>query len=377
MAALAGGCVVLLAACRSGGGSPSPSVTWTESSLATPAGTRAVVRDASYCGGRWYVVGATATPSGQTRPAVWWSRDAARWRSLRLDPGGDYYAARAVLRSVGCSRGRIAVIGAKSGGAHGNPRTESWRQRPDGSLVAVRASFALYGGVTAVQVTRLEGGPQGYLIAGVRASGAAVWRSSDARTFRIEEGAPGLASTARASTQGFGGAWHGRTWWVVGTVTDEAGYESAMSWTPAAGGTWTRHPLPGDSSPTTAEWDAETPRGLLAVGLADHEFGAWRLADGSWSTPTLFGRQDPSAVEASYVSGLAVAGDDVAVSYSDGVHFRVSTAVDGGSWTDLAVPVSVSVSGDHQLAVSGGNGRLLLLGDDGTRSRVWVAAAPT
>ena len=60
-----------------------------------------------------------------------------------LDPGGDYYAARAILGSVGCSRGRIAVLGAKSGGAardaaHGDLATARGRV-PGGGPRVVRA----------------------------------------------------------------------------------------------------------------------------------------------------------------------------------------------------------------------------------------------
>jgi hypothetical protein len=38
--------------------------------------------------------------------------------------------------------------------------------------------------------------------------------------------------------------------------------------------------------------------------------------------------------------------------------------------------VSVPVTGDRQLAVAGGDGRFLLLADDGDGGRVWVADAP-
>lgn len=345
---------------------------WHESSLPTPTGARALVRDASYCGGRWYVVGATASASGQTHPAVWTSPDATSWQTVSLDPGGDYYAAREILGSVACSRGRIVVLGAKPGGAHGMPRTATWRQLGDGSLAAVRARFSLYGGVKAVEVTRVEGGPHGFLIAGTRSSGAAVWRSMDGREFRIEEGAPGLASSATSSTQGFGGAWHDGMWWVVGTGTDADGSVSALAWTPAAGGSWSRRPLPGGGSLSTAERAVETPRGLLAVGLAGHAFGAWTTANGSWSAPTTFGRQDPARLEAPYVTGLAVVGRAIAVSYSDGVRFRLAVAPTGDDWTDLVAPVSIPVTGDHQLGISGGDGRFLLFSDDGARSRVWV-----
>ncbi len=376
MAALMGGGVVVLAGCGGGNGPAAPSVAWHESSLPTLAGARALVRDASYCGGRWYVVGGTSTASGEVRPAVWSSADAARWRTVRLDPAGDVFAVRDLLGSVGCSRGRIAVVGARAGGPRGALRTTTWRQRADGSLVAWRAPLGLFGGVRAVKVNRMEGGPHGFLIAGTRTSGAAVWRSRDARAFGIDEGAPGLASTPRSLTQGVDCVWHDGTWWVIGTATDDAGYVSAMTWTPAGGGSWTRHPVPGGASLATAERAAETPKGLLAVGLDNHAFGAWTLSGRSWTSGSTFGRQEPAALEAPFVSGLAVAGNEVAASYSDGVRFRLATAPVGGAWSDLVAPESVTVSGDHQLAVTGGAGRFLLLADDGTRGRVWVATAP-
>jgi hypothetical protein len=371
-----GGCIVLLAGCGGGGDPPAPLVTWRESSLPTPTGVRALVRDASYCGGRWYVVGATSTSSGELHPAAWSSPDAARWQAVRLDPGRDVYATRDLLGSVGCSRGRIAVVGARTGGVRGNSRTTTWRQRADGSLVAWPAPFGLFGGSRGVKVNRLEGGPHGFLIAGTRTGGAAVWRSPDAHAFRIEESAPGLASTGRSATQGFDSVWHDGRWWVIGTATDDAGYVSAMTWTPAGGGSWTRHAVPGAASLATAERVAETSAGLLAVGLDDQAFGAWTLTGDSWSSGSTFGRQDPAAREAPYVSGLAVSGNEVAASYSDGVRFRLAMGPVGGSWNDLAPPVSVTVNGDHDLAVVGGAGLFLLLADDGTRGRVWVAHAP-
>jgi hypothetical protein len=371
LVARAGAALVLLAGCG-GGGQANPSPAWHESSLPTTDGARAVVRDAAYCGGRWYVVGATATSTSRTRPAVWSSTDAQHWQAVRLDPDGDYYAARAILGSVGCSRGRVAVLGAKSGGAHGMPRTATWRQRDDGSLVAVRASYELYGGVRAVRANRLSGGPHGWLVAGTRTSGAAVWRSADARTFRIEEGAPGLASSRRATTQGFDAAWSDGGWWVVGTAVDRAGVETATSWTPAGRGRWSAHPLPADASIATAERVAGTPQGLVAVGLDGGAFGAWRLAGGSWRLATTFGQRDPAGTEAAYVTGLASVGNQVAVTYSDGAHFRLALGPDGGPWPDVTPPVSVPVTGDDQLAVAGGDGRFLLLSDDGKGGRVWV-----
>jgi hypothetical protein len=335
-----------------------------------------MVRDATYCAGRWYVVGATATPTGQTSPAVWSSSDGTHWRAASLDPGDGYYAARAILATVACSGDRVAVVGAKSGGAHGMPRTQTWFQRADGSFVAVVAPYALYGGVRSVHVAHLAGGPDGFLISGSRTSGAAVWRSQDGRTFRIDEDAPGLADGGGRSTQALDAGWHDGAWWVVGISTDRGGFESAVAWTPAGHGRWARHRLPGGHAIATAERTATTAQGLLAVGLVDDAFGAWTLADGSWSAPTTFGTEDPDGEEAAYVSSVAVAGGDVAVAYSDGAHFRLASGEVGRPWPDQPLPQTIPVNGDHQVAVAGHGDTFLLVTDDGTRGRVWLGRAP-
>ena len=46
-------------------------------------------------------------------------------------------------------------------------------------------------------------------------------------------------------------------------------------------------------------------------------------------------------------------------------------------WADVAPPVSVPVTGDDQLAVAGGDGRFVLLADDGTGGRMWVGQVPS
>jgi hypothetical protein len=120
----------------------------------------------------------------------------------------------------------------------------------------------------------------------------------------------------------------------------------------------------------------ELSGGLVAVGLDDDAFAAWTLAGGSWSPPAGFGRRDPDGSAAAYVVGLASAGAEVAVTYSDGARFRLAVGPAGASWPDVTPPVSVAVTGDRQLAVAGGGGRFLLLADDGDGGRVWVADAP-
>ncbi|MEK8110046.1 hypothetical protein NKG94_48215 [Micromonospora sp. M12] len=91
------------------------------------------------------------------RPAAWRSTDGRGWVPLPLRPKS-YYGERAILYAVGCHEGRIAVIGARSGGAHGNPRVRTWRQDTDGGLSEVAAEFELYGGPDAVSASRIAGG---------------------------------------------------------------------------------------------------------------------------------------------------------------------------------------------------------------------------
>lgn len=108
-----------------------------------PAG-RVLLRDAVACADRWYLVGAIGGADGATRPAAWTSADARTWTAVRLAPTS-YYGERAILYAAGCRDGRIAVIGAKAGGAHGNRgcgpgasyRTGRWwRCRPSSNSMA-------------------------------------------------------------------------------------------------------------------------------------------------------------------------------------------------------------------------------------------------
>jgi hypothetical protein len=378
--ALASACLVL-AGCGHHDEQP-PTVDWHESRLPTPTGSRAMVRGATYCRGHWVVVGATADARGATRPAVWSSTDGAAWRTLALHPGGNYYAARAILTSVGCSHGRLAVLGAKSGGAHGLPRTATWHQREDGSLVAVRAPFELYGGERAVAVTRLAGGPRGYLIAGTRTSGAAVWTSPTGSAFRLHAGDRGLASSRHARSQALDAAWYDGGWVVVGVVADRTGALRAAVWTAATPGRWTLTSLPGGHEIATAERVVVTSDGPVVTGLDDQGFALWTARDGSWSLAARFGAETPAdtghpaATEASYVTALADAGSGVAVAYSDGENFRLGLGSASGDWHDVPLPDEITVSGGHAVSVAGRGGLLLLLADDGRRGRVWLGEVP-
>ena len=367
---------LLLAGCG-GRGAPRPTLTWTPAELPAPAGSRAMPRDATWCAGRWVVVGATADAAGLTRPAVWSSTDARTWRPMTLHPGRDYYAERAILGSVGCHGNRLAVLGAMAGGAHGMPRTATWRQRPDGSLTVVRAPYLLYGGTQSVDVSRIVGGPDGFLIAGTRTSGAAVWTSRTGATFRLHAGVPGLANTQVTRTQATDAACDGRRWVVAGTSTDILGRLYATVWTPVAPERWRRETLPGGRSVTTADRELSlgSAVGPVVAGVLDERFGLWLRSGGSWSLETAFGERDPDGTDAPYVAGLVLVGAQVLASYSDGAHFRL--ALGGGrGLTDLPLPTTVTVTGDHTATLAAQVDQALLLTDDGQRGRVWLAHVP-
>jgi hypothetical protein len=377
MVAMMGAAVVAtcLTSCGHHDAPPWDHLSWRAVRLPVPAGDRALVRGATWCTDRWVVVGATADGRGSTKPAVWASGDGRQWRTLPLNPEGDFYAARAVLTSVGCADGRLAVLGAKPGGAHGNPRTATWRQLPDGTMAAVRAPFELYGGQNAVAVNRLVGGPGGYLIAGTRVTGAAVWSSRDGDRFRLHEGAPGLASTSQLSTQALDAVWWHGAWTVVGMASDDTGRLTATAWTGSGAGRWTPTTLPGGGTITTAERLALTAEGPVAVGLDDKGFGVWADRQGRWSQESTFGAEDPGGTSAAYLSGVAWTGSLLAATYSDGARFRLAIGATGGLDV-VPLPTTVTVRGDHTVTIATHLDDAVLLTDDGAQGRVWLTRVP-
>ena len=210
----------------------------------------------------WYVVGGVfpADPTADSRPAAWSSPDGKTWTSLRLDPQG-YWAERAVFSSVACRAGEIAMVGAKSGGAHGNPRVTTWYRRDDGVFTDVVAAFELYGGPRAVSVGRIAGGPDGWLIVGARTSGAAVWLSDDATDFRLVDGDPALSSDDSIDTLARDEVYDGHGWTVVGSASVTGRLPRVpMAWTSPDGESWHREDVPESDGFTDLERVIQVPR---------------------------------------------------------------------------------------------------------------------
>ncbi|GAA1399217.1 hypothetical protein [Catellatospora coxensis] len=372
--------VALLGGCTPAGTSPPPEVVlrpqWRELALPMPPGPagRLVLRDATVCGGRWYVTGALADADGMTRPVAWTSPDGERWRSLEF-LGTTHYGLRAVIYALGCRGDRIAMLGARSGGAHGNPRVTQWYGGPDGPMHEVIAGFQLYGGPDAVNVARLAGGPRGWAIAGNRLAGAAVWLSPDAAEFGLREGVPELAGDARGETMAYDVTPVPDGWLMVGALSPADRIDrDALAWLSPDGERWSRVPAP--ASPEYEEFDrvavvAGTP---YAVGLRGARFGAWRLVDGGWADAGVFGSTRPGPV--AWVAELAVTDGGLLAAVSDGEMYRLWLMSPEQGWVGVATPAPLSAAGVSAAGVAGAGRRVLALGDDGSGAHVWIMDLP-
>jgi hypothetical protein len=273
-----------------------------------------------------------------------------------------------VLSAVACARGRIAAVGARGGGAHGNPRVSTWYQRPDGALAEAPATFETYGGGTAVDVGRISGGPAGFLIAGNRTSGAAAWLSADGTAFRLFENAPGLAGPGTVARDGV--VLDGGFVLVGGLAATGSLDQAPAAWTTRDGARWHRAVVPAE--PGYAELQRVVRLGtvLIAVGPRGDTFAAWRGpacpascpspgtapdGDRGWVAAGRFGTLSPTGVRS-----LSVAGDRL---------YAVADALwrsddRGGSWQEVTTPGG----GTPLRAVAGrSDGQVLLVAAD----RVW------
>jgi hypothetical protein len=367
--------IALLVGCGPAAPSPEPvepvRPRWRELSLPVPGPAgRLVLRDATVCGGRWYLSGAVADDAGMTRPVAWTSTDGESWRSLEFRPA-TYYGERAVVYAVGCRGDRIAMLGARNGGAHGYPRVTQWHGAAQGPLLEVVAGFQQYGGPDAVNVARVAGGERGLVIAGNRLAGAAVWLSPDATGFTIREGLPELAGDARGRTTAYDVMAVPGGWLAVGALTRADRIDrDALAWTSPDGERWTRVRAP--ESPDYEEFGrvaavAGTP---YAVGLRGRTFGAWRLVDGAWVDAGTFGSTWPGPVAS--VSGLAVVDAGLVSAVSNGEMYGLLLLSPDRGWRPVQMPDSITAVGVTAAGVAGSGGRLLTLGDGGSGARVWI-----
>ena len=312
------------------------------------------------------------TETRDTRPAAWFSTDRTSWTSVDVR-ARTYWGRRAIINSVACSRDRLAAVGARSGGAHGNPRVTTFRVDERGRLVDVSAVFTQYGGVSATNVGPIAGGPSGWLIAGNRISGPGVWFTDDPRGFTRVEGEPGLTGDGDLGSLAQGAGWAGEEWVLVGAGarTGEHLDQDPLAWTSPDGLVWAPEPMPAEPVNEDVHRVVMLADGrLLAVGRSDDTFAAWIRDDDGWQESTAFGRIADSWRGAPYVASLARTSAGVLATVSTGDHYELWQTDDGRDWRQVAVPLTPETAGDHTLAVAGGE-ELLLVADAGEGGRVW------
>lgn len=379
---LAGG--LLLAGCTDASDRPDGpevvTVSWSEHPLPAPDGApgRSMVRDAVACGDGWWVVGAVLldrpTETRDTRPAAWFSSDRQTWTSVEVDTS-TYWGRRAILNSVACSRDRVAVVGARSGGAHGNPRVTTFREAGD-RLVDVPALFIQYGGVTATNVGPIAGGAAGWLITGNRTSGPGVWFTDDPREFTRVEAEAGLTDDGDLESLAQGAGWSGEEWVLVGSGARTGRHldPDPLAWSSPDGLTWTPEEMPAadgvqDVHRVVALGDGR----VLAVGRSEDGFAAWVRDDDGWGAAVSFGAVADSWRGAPYVSSLVATPVGVLATLSTGDHYQLWQTADGRTWRQVDVPLEPQTAGDHSLMAAAGDD-LLLVGDAGDGGHVWSGA---
>lgn len=377
---LVAGLVVVAAGCQNAKKAPDVtpvSLSWQELSLPVPPGSpgRLALRTAIACGNAWFLTGGVIVTEEESRPAAWTSTDGQTWRLLNLE-AMSFYGKQSIMYAAGCKDGQLAMIGAKTGGAHGNPRVNEWYQRGD-TMVEVVTAFSLYNGSEAVNVARIAGGPKGWLIAGNRITGGAAWTSADATEFKLIQGAPNLASDPGVDTFVQDGIATDQGWMLVGGGTSVGRADrDPLVWTSPDGTQWQRVALPHDSTYEELQRVVRLNGQFVGLGLHGSAFGAWRgdpTKAGSWQDVGRFGAEGNNGL--GDVRSAAVAGQRLFVTGNLGATYGFWTSGDaGGSWRPVALPPGPHPAGsDRTMAVAAMGGTLVLVGDDRQQGRVWLA----
>jgi hypothetical protein len=363
--------MALLAGCSGQSAGPGVhSVRWTAVDL--PASGRVLVRGAFECGDDLVVLGATADATGSTSPAAW-RLHGLEVRPLTLHPHHDPYAREEILTAGACRPdGRMSLFGSKSGGAHGLPRSSMWAQRPDGSLVATRNPFEVFGGPNVGSYGPMAADDHQWVMVGTRTPGGSVWTSDDAGHYRLHEGAFGPASHVLDVRRVEAG-------WIAAGFDVADGQLRPQVWTSSDAIHWDPVPLPFErGGASSAQRFAQGAGGRMVVaGFDDGRLALWSEERGEWARepalPKDVSALRPDGGQPAYVTGAAGT-DGVTVTFSDGTDFRAARRSPSGTWQRVTLPERVAVSGDTLVAVRSYDGGLVLLLDDGKDGRVYLEA---
>jgi hypothetical protein len=366
--------VVAVAACRNRHTGEQPvTFAWHEVTLpALASGEHAAVRAATACGGRWYLTGAIIAADGTPRPAAWLSTDATTWKSMTLEPN-TFYGRLNTLYAAACRFGFLAAIGAKTGGVHGFPRTSNWFERADGMVHQIEAPYTLYGGPDGVNLSRIVGGPSAWVETGNRTGGAAVWTSPDAESYHIIENVPGLANDEHARNWSNDVVSTPDGWMLVGSITLAGQINSDPSaWVSTDAQNWSRVEVP--ASPQFEEMQRATFANgdVVGIGLSGGAFGTWRHNGTTWRSLNTFGASGGPGH--GFAAALAAAAGQLVAATSDGSSYALWQSTDtGSSWHPVSAPVVAPAGYGKATLVASDGKQIVLVIDNGTATRVWLA----
>ncbi|NMO54816.1 hypothetical protein HH310_26980 [Actinoplanes sp. TBRC 11911] len=325
---------------------PSKSDMWLRIPLPDSAG--ATLRDVAACDGRWLAVGgkdgapaAWRGPSAGASPPGTAANGASAVKLAFTPLPGSFYGPLQQIGSVACATGRVAMLGAVPGGAHGNPRVSTWRL--DGDVMRENAApFETYGGDEAVDVNRVEAGRAGFAIAGNRTSGAAAWFSADGKTFMLTEKSD-TTTVARDVVPLPDGRWM-----VVGgsAIRGSADQEPA-AWiatvqppTDLPAVIWRAADPPASTGYNELQRAVRYGDDVIAAGIRGTRFATWRWHAGTWSAQDPYDEGDPGGVRS-----LAAVGSHL-VLVGNGLW------IDGRRQATPATPVAVAGTGNVLLMVT-------------------------
>ena len=260
------------------------------------------------------------------------------WEALPVT-ATTYWGRRAILTGVACSGEEVVAIGARSGGAHGNPRVTTFFES-DGGLDDQRAPFNLYGGATATNVGPLTGAAPGWLITGNRTSGPAVWHSTDGRDFTIEEDVPGPGRRGRLHLARPGGRLGRR---AVGGRRRRQRHRHARPRTGrvdlprrphldagrGARDRRLRRPRAGGGHRRRARRARPARRRLRRMAARGRRLGAW---------PSDFGALPADATRSPFVASLVTGAGGLWATTSDGAAYALWHSEDGDEWAPVGLP---------------------------------------
>jgi hypothetical protein len=353
---------------------PSPAqLGWQQ--LASPD-PRAIVHTVVACEGSWFAGGAvqlggdpSVPPNEQQdalyRPALWRWRDGA-WSELKNQPRS-YYGERAILRSVACKDGRLAAVGAASGGAHGNPRVTTWLGPVNGPLVQnADQDFELFGGPSAISVGDITAFRAGFAITGNWLNGKqlpspAVWLSDNGTSWRRLPDLPELTSTAQLARWANAITSDGARLLVAGQERDGT---RILPFVVASddGDKWQRISVPGEGS---ARWANDH----VVLVLTANKVLSWR--DGKSSEFTMdAGPRPPELTSAVDTGSVLLAGG------CGGTACGVWMQPKGGGWQSTVLPAQLKASPSSAIRLAELDGKALMLLTDGHTAQLFQASLP-